>query len=76
MDEKGLTFNCGSCLKIRVYVENAIRRVRTFRIMGDVYRNSMKKYDHTNDIVCGLVNQRFLVYFTRAGIVNLSSVVV
>ena len=47
--------------KIRVYVENAIRRVKTFRIMGDVYRNPIKKYDRINDIICGLVNQRLLL---------------
>ena len=46
--------------KIRVRVENAIRRVKTHRIMGDRYRNPLKKYDSINDIVCGLVNQRVL----------------
>ena len=30
--------------KIRVYVEHAIRRVKTWRIMGGVYRNPLKKY--------------------------------
>ena len=54
--------------KIRVRVEHAIRRVKTFRIMGGggVYRNPLKKYDRANDIVCGLVNQRVLL--KRAGI--------
>ena len=47
--------------KIRVYVENAIRRVKTYRIMGDRYRNPLKKYDLANSIVCGLVNQRVLL---------------
>ena len=46
--------------KVRVYVENAIRRVKTHRIMGDRYRNPLKKYDRINDIVCGLVNHRVL----------------
>ena len=46
--------------RIRVRVENAIRRVKTHRIMGDRYRNPLKKYDSINDIVCGLVNQRVL----------------
>ena len=46
--------------RIRVRVENAIRRIKTHRIMGDRYRNPLKKYDRTNDIVCGLVNQRVL----------------
>lgn len=46
--------------QIRVYVENAIRRIKTFRIMGDRYRNPLKKYDEINDIVCGVVNLRVL----------------
>ena len=46
--------------RIRVYVEHAIRRVKTWRIMGDRYRNPLKTYDRINDIVCGLVNQRLL----------------
>ena len=43
---------------IRIRVENAIRRIKTHRIMGDRYRNPLKKYDSINDIVCGLANQR------------------
>ena len=46
--------------KIRVYVEHAIRGVKTWRIMGDRYRNQLKKYDRINDVVCGLVSQRLL----------------
>ena len=52
--------------KVRVYVENAIRRVKTHRIMGDRYRNPLKKYDRINDIVCGLVNQRLLLMAAQA----------
>ena len=37
--------------KIRVRVEHAICRVKTFRMMGGVYRNQLKKYDRVNDIV-------------------------
>ena len=46
--------------KIRVYVEHAIRRVKTWRIMGGVHRNPLKRYDRINDVVCGLVHQRLL----------------
>ena len=35
-------------------------RVKTWRIMGWVYRNPPKKYDQINDVVCGPVNQRLL----------------
>ena len=47
-------------LQSRIRVRNAIRRIKTHRIMGDRYRNPLKRYDRTNDIVCGLVNQRVL----------------
>ena len=47
--------------RVRVYVENAIRRVKTYRIMGDRYRNPLKKYDLTNSVICRLVNQRILL---------------
>ena len=52
--------------KIRICVENAIRRVKTYRIMGDRYRNPLKKYNRANDIVCGLVNQRLLMMAASA----------
>ena len=52
--------------RIRVYVEHAIRKVKTWRIMGDRYRNPLKKYDRINDVVCGLVNQRLLWLAERA----------
>ena len=52
--------------KIRIRVENAIRWVKIHRIMGDRYRNPLKKYDRTNDIVCGLVNQRVFWRATQA----------
>ena len=43
-----------------MYVDHAILRVKTWRIMGWVYRNPPKKYDQINDVVCGPVNQRLL----------------
>ena len=52
--------------KIRVYVEHAIRRVKQWRIMGNTYRNPLKKYDTVNDIVCGLVNYRIMLVAGRA----------
>lgn len=52
--------------KIRIYVEHAVRRVKTWRIMGNVYRNPLRKYDIINDIVCGLVNQRLLYLATHS----------
>ena len=46
--------------KIRIYVEHAIHRVKTWQIMDMMYRNPLKKYDRINGVMCGLVNQRLL----------------
>ena len=46
--------------KIRVYVEHSIYRVKTWMIMGRVYRNPLKKYGRISNVVCELVNQRLL----------------
>lgn len=43
--------------RVRIRAENGIRRVKTFRIMKERYRNKLKKYDRINTIVCGVVNQ-------------------
>ena len=51
--------------RIRIRVENAIRRIKTFRIMKDRYRNRLGRYDRINDTVCGVVNQTILM--KRAG---------
>ena len=53
--------------RVRIRVENGIRRVKTFRIMKEIYRNKLKKYDRINDIVCGVVNQAILL--KRDGII-------
>ena len=47
--------------RVRIRVENAIQRVKIFRIMKEKCRNRLKKYDVINDIVCGLVNQAILL---------------
>ena len=54
--------------RVRIRVENGIRRVKIFRIMKERYRNKLKKYDRINDIVCGVVNQAILM--RRDGIIR------
>lgn len=46
--------------KVRVVVEHTISRVKKFRIMGEEFRNRLKRYDTMTDIVSGLVNLRIL----------------
>ena len=42
----------------RIVVEHAICRIKKYRIMNDVFRNRLRKYDKASDIVSGLVNYR------------------
>ena len=42
----------------RVIIEHTICRIKKFGIMGNKYRNRLKRYDVMSDIVSGLVNYR------------------
>ncbi len=41
-------------------VEYAICRIKKYKIMSDMFRNRLKKYDKISDIVSGLVNYRIM----------------
>ena len=42
----------------RIVIEHVIARVKKYKIMNDVFRNKLRKYDKVSDIVSGLVNYR------------------
>jgi len=44
----------------RIVIEHTICRMRKYRIMGDVFRNRLRKYNRVSDMVSGLVNYRTL----------------
>ena len=44
----------------RIMIEHAICRVKKYRIMKDVFRNRLRKYDGVSDIVTGLINYRIM----------------
>jgi hypothetical protein len=44
----------------RVIVEHTICRIKKFGIMGNKYRNSLKRYDTMSDIVSCLVDYRII----------------
>jgi DDE superfamily endonuclease len=50
--------------KKRIVIEHAICRLKKCRILADVFRNRLRKYDKISDIVSGLVNYRILDYAT------------
>ena len=44
----------------RIVIEHAICRIKKYRIMNDVFRNRLRKYDRISDIVSGLINYRIV----------------
>jgi hypothetical protein len=44
----------------RIVIEHAICRLKKYRIMNDVFRNRLRKYNKASDIVSGLVNYRIM----------------
>ncbi len=46
--------------KKRIVVEHTICRLKKYRIMNDIFRNKLRKYNRISDIVAGLVNYRIM----------------
>ncbi len=46
--------------KKRIVVEHTISRLKKYRILADVFRNKLRKYNKVSDIVAGLVNYRIM----------------
>ena len=46
--------------KKRIVIEHTICRLKKYRIMNDVFRNRLRKYNRISDIVSGLVNYRIM----------------
>ena len=46
--------------KERIVIEHTICRLKKYRIMSDVFRNRLRKYNRISDIVTGLVNYRIM----------------
>ena len=42
--------------KKRIVIEHTICRLKKYRIMSDIFRNKLRKYDKVSDIVAGLIN--------------------
>jgi DDE superfamily endonuclease/Helix-turn-helix of DDE superfamily endonuclease len=47
----------------RIVIEHTICRMKKYRIMSDIFRNRLRKYNRISDIVSGLVNYRILSSF-------------
>jgi hypothetical protein len=46
--------------KKRMVIEHTICRLKKFRMLADVFRNRLKKYNKVSDIVSGLVNYKIM----------------
>jgi hypothetical protein len=46
--------------KRKIVIEHAICRLEKYRIMSDIFRNKLKKYNRISDIVIGLINYRII----------------
>jgi hypothetical protein len=46
--------------KRRIVIEHTICRLKKYRIISDVFRNKLRKYNHISYIVSGLVNYRII----------------
>ena len=46
--------------KKRIVIEHAICKMKKYRIMSDIFRNRLRKYDKMSDIVAGLANYRIM----------------
>jgi hypothetical protein len=44
----------------RIVIEHAICRIKKYKIMNDVFRNRLRKYDRVSDIASGLINYRIM----------------
>jgi hypothetical protein len=44
----------------RIVIEHTICRLKKYRIMSDIFRNRLRKYNRISDIVTGLVNYRMM----------------
>ena len=47
-------------VKKRIVIEHIICRIKKYRIMNEVFRNKLRKYDKASDIISGLVNYRIM----------------
>ncbi len=46
--------------KKRIVVEHTICRLKKYRILSDIFRNKLRRYNRISDIVAGLVNYRIM----------------
>jgi len=46
--------------KKRIVIEHTICRLKKYRILANIFRNRLKKYNKVSDIVSGLINYKIM----------------
>jgi hypothetical protein len=59
--QKENEYNLQHAIK-RIKIEHTICRLKKYKIMSDVFRNRLRKYNKISDIVSGLINYRIMKY--------------
>ena len=59
LSQEEINFNQEHAKK-RIAIEHTICRLKKYRIMSDVFRNRLRKFNKISDIVSGLVNYRIM----------------
>jgi hypothetical protein len=60
LSEEEKEYNKNHSNKKRIVIEHTICRLKKYRILSDIFRNNLRKYDRISDIVSGLVNYRIM----------------
>jgi hypothetical protein len=55
-------YNQGHAQK-RIIIEHIICRLKKYRILADIFRNNLRKYNKVSDIVSGLINYRIMSHY-------------
>jgi hypothetical protein len=49
--------------KKRILIEHTICKIKKYKILADVFRNKLRKYNKISDIVSGLLNYRIMNHY-------------
>ncbi len=60
LSQEEIDYNIIHAKKRIIVVEHTICRLKKYRIMSDIFRNKLRKYNKVTDIVAGLINYRIL----------------
>src|SRR3954452_14913703 len=56
--------------KKRIVIEHTICRLKKYRILSDIFRNKLRKYNKVSDIVSGLVNYKIINQYPLESLLN------